>query len=1064
MPILLTRKGRYLILAGVTMQNETNSVSASSREEDFLLSLAAMFKGEFSLDWLEELARMKASRILSLLEQEVQSGLLTRIKPAVYVFKNSKQREEQFNHLSLEEKERYHRTMSTIFIRDLHDDDSKALEIAEYLLCISNDLNECQWLIRAGEIYAQLLRTDKAIACFTHVLTQLSNQRGESEDRIFIKAAIGYSNVYGGRVNMEQCLSFLHEASERAKYLHNQSYELLLEMHIAKYERLGSQLNRAMERFEQAFSQVERLDDPELTASITIFHTYFLFWQGRYREVVNVYEKSVPDVERYPIGGHFPVIAATMVGHCYAMVGQITQGLGLLDAIRNYCYQKEDLYLAAHADSAIAMVMLSINRAEDTLRYLKLSLKEAEESNNHWVGNLVILKLALVHHHMGSNKESLHYLRRFLRNNSGPQANLLLYPYLMELCWAIESGKLPAVPGLSLENEIDRMLNIRNIFMQGIAYRYKALLGKSRGSANQEITRLFTLSAKLLNESGNQIELAKTYLELTRHYLSTGNEKKGKATMQVASAILSSTNIGLIPDDLKTLIQDQNLEGTILIEIMNLTDEMGSKKDSSKLLQHIVSTVNRITGAERGALLLLDEERTPPKLKLRASKNLTIEQIYDPAFASSRKMIEEVIHSGKGCIFEIGSSEDTTPELQMKERVRSSICVPLLLSRKAIGVLYHENRLLGNVFKEYDLKLLAFFAALATLDLNGEKAYQEIDRLLREEKQENSFYRKERAEPRQYEGIIGTSPAIQQIMTQISRVAKTDTAVLILGETGVGKNLLAEAIHRQSLRADGPFITVQCSALTESLITSELFGHEKGAFTGATNRYVGRFEMAHKGTLFLDEIGDLSLEVQARLLRVLQSKEFERVGGGKDVLVSDFRLIAATNRNLEQEVQAGRFREDLYYRINVIPLLIPPLRERKEDIPLLVHHFLSLNNAKQGTNIVKIKQETMDALMRHNWSGNIRELENVIQRGLIVGTGSYFQLPSLKTAEPNIIENNKFKTLKEQERAHILQALQQSRWKINGPGGAAQILDINASTLAFRMKKLGIKKPTIYTG
>ena len=399
----------------------------------------------------------------------------------------------------------------------------------------------------------------------------------------------------------------------------------------------------------------------------------------------------------------------------------------------------------------------------------------------------------------------------------------------------------------------------------------------------------------------------------------------------------------------------------------------------------------------------------------------------------------------------------------MKEQVRSSICVPLLLSKKAIGVLYHENRLLGNVFKEYDLKLLAFFAALATLDLDGEKAYREIDHLLKEEKQANSFYRKERIESRQYEGIIGTSPAIQQILAQINQIAKTDTAVLILGETGVGKNLLAEAIHRQSLRADGPFITVQCSALTESLITSELFGHEKGAFTGATNRYVGRFEMAHKGTLFLDEIGDLSLEVQARLLRVLQSKEFERVGGGKDVLVSDFRLIAATNRNLEQEVQAGRFREDLYYRINVIPLLIPPLRERKEDIPLLVRHFLSLNNTKQGTNIVKIKQETMDTLTRHNWPGNIRELENVIQRGLIAGTGSYFQLPSLRATEPNTTESNKFKTLKEQERAHILQALQQSRWKINGPGGAAQILDINASTLAFRMKKLGIKKPAIYT-
>jgi formate hydrogenlyase transcriptional activator len=1044
-----------------TRQSKAESVNPVLGEDNFLLSLAAMFKGEFSLDWLEELVGMKASRILALLEQEVQSGLLIRIQPAVYVFKNTEQREEWFSRLSLDEKERYHRHMSAIFMRDLHDDDSKALEIAEHLLCISNDQNECQWIIRAGEIYAQSLRTDRAIACFTHVLTQLSNRRGESEDWLFIKAAIGYSNVYGGRINMEQCLSFLREASDRARTLHKQSYDLILEMHIAKYERLGSRLNEAMERFERAFSQVERLGDPELTASVTMFHTYFLFWQGRYKEVIDMYEKSVPDVERYPIG-HFPVIAAMMVGHCYAMVGQITQGLGLLDAIRNYCYQKEDLYLSAHADSSIAMVMLSINRFEDAFRYLKLSLKEAEESDNRWVGNLVTLKLALVYHHMGNNKESLHYLRRFLRSNSGPQANLLLYPYLMELCWAIESGGLPAVPGLSLEKEIDRMLYIRNIFMQGIAYRYKALLEKSRGSANQEVTRLFTLSAKLLNDSGNQIELAKTHLELTRHHLSTGNKKKGRATMQIASEILSSTNIGLIPDDLQPLIQDHNYEETILSEIMNLTDEIGSKQDSGRLLQHIVATVNRITGAERGALLLLDEKKNPPKLKLRASKNLTIEQIYDPAFASSIKIIEEVIRSGKGSIFEIGASEDAAPASQMKERVRSSICVPLLLNRKVIGVLYHENRLLGNVFKEHYLKLLAFFASLATLNLGGERAEQEIQRLLQREEEENSFHKKELVDPHYREGIIGSSPATKHILAQIDQVAKTNTTILILGDTGVGKNLIAGAIHRQSLRADGPFITVQCSALTESLITSELFGHEKGAFTGATNRYVGRFEMAHKGTLFLDEIGDLSLEVQARLLRVLQSKEFERVGGGKDVLTSDFRLIAATNRNLAQEVQAGRFREDLYYRINVFPLNIPPLRERKEDISALAHHFLSIHNAMQGKNIDKIKQEVMDALVRYNWPGNIRELENVIQRGIIASAGSHFRLPPFEDMQPATEQQNGFKTLKEHEREHILEALKQSRWKLHGPGGAAQLLAINASTLAFRMKKLGIKKPVIY--
>jgi len=308
------------------------------------------------------------------------------------------------------------------------------------------------------------------------------------------------------------------------------------------------------------------------------------------------------------------------------------------------------------------------------------------------------------------------------------------------------------------------------------------------------------------------------------------------------------------------------------------------------------------------------------------------------------------------------------------------------------------------------------------------------------------------------EGIIGTSPAILHIHAQIDQVAKIDTAVLILGETGVGKNMVAAAIHRRSARRDKPFITVQCSALTESLITSELFGHEKGAFTGAINRRIGRFELAHGGTLFLDEVGDLSLDVQARLLRVLQSKEFERVGGGKDILVSDFRLVAATNRNLDKEVKEGRFREDLYYRINVFPIYIVPLRERRGDIPLLVHHFFTLYTARYGKNFSKISHEAMEKLVRHNWPGNVRELENIIQRSVISSHEPQFQLAPLVVTNPNTGKEHLFNTLEENERQHILEALERSGWKIHGRGGAAEILQINPSTLSSRMKKLGIKK------
>jgi tetratricopeptide (TPR) repeat protein len=347
----------------------------------------------------------------------------------MYLFKNSGTRQEWLKKLEKKEQEKYHRSIADILIRELPDDDSKALEIAGHLLHVANDWKECQWLVRAGEIYARSFIADKAITCFSKVLTELTSQRGDNEDWLFIKAAIEHSNIFAARSDTEASLSFLKEARERARRLHKKSYELLLEMHIAKYERLGSEFGDALKRFEAALSQAEEIDDPELTSATALFSTYFLFWQGRFREVIEVYERSVPDVDKYPVG-HFPIIAAMMVGHCYTIVGQFTQGLGMLDAIRDYCLKKGDLYLSAHSGWVIAMAMLSINHLEDALRYLKLTLKEAEESRNYLVEVIVTLVLAHVHYLMGSEKESLQYLRRFLKNNKKIQTNVLIYPYL----------------------------------------------------------------------------------------------------------------------------------------------------------------------------------------------------------------------------------------------------------------------------------------------------------------------------------------------------------------------------------------------------------------------------------------------------------------------------------------------------------------------------------------------------------------------------------------------------------------------------------------------------------
>jgi transcriptional regulator with GAF, ATPase, and Fis domain len=442
---------------------------------------------------------------------------------------------------------------------------------------------------------------------------------------------------------------------------------------------------------------------------------------------------------------------------------------------------------------------------------------------------------------------------------------------------------------------------------------------------------------------------------------------------------------------------------------------------------------------------------------VRGSKNLTSDQISDKRFAASMKLIEQVASSGKGRILSNRVEERDAP-LTADDIIFSRICVPMILRDKTVGVLYHDNRLLSSAFKASDVELLSYFAALAAFALDNASAYEEIKRLNQKLSEETQYYKEEHLSTLHFEDIVGESSAITSVLSKVDQVSGTDATVMISGETGAGKELVARAIHRYSDRRDKPFIRVHCSALPESLIPSELFGHEKGAFTGATQRRLGRFELADGGTLFLDEIGDLSLDIQVRLLRVLQNKEFERVGGS-ETLSSDFRLVVATNSDLEKKVKEQKFRADLYYRLAVFPIYVPPLRERKEDIPLLSHYFLQIYSKKRGKNFSKIPNPEMEKLLLYDWPGNVRELENIIERGTILNSGPTFSVPELGTHHPEFSSYDGNITLKENERRHIIQTLKKTNWKVRGRGGAAGLLDLPPSTLAFRMKKLGIQRP-----
>jgi formate hydrogenlyase transcriptional activator len=393
-----------------------------------------------------------------------------------------------------------------------------------------------------------------------------------------------------------------------------------------------------------------------------------------------------------------------------------------------------------------------------------------------------------------------------------------------------------------------------------------------------------------------------------------------------------------------------------------------------------------------------------------------------------------------------------------KEGLRSVLNLPLVARGKAFGT-FNISSKTPACYSAQDIEFLSLVADQIAIAIENARAYEKIKQLKYQLDRENIYLRDEIKTEYNFEEIVGKSEALKKILKRIERVVGTDSTVLITGETGTGKELIARAIHNLSKRKDRALIKVNCAALPGGLIESELFGHEKGAFTGAIAKKIGRFELADGGTLFLDEIGDLSQEVQVKLLRVLQEREFERVGGTQTFKVN-VRMIAATNRDLGNAVADKTFRADLYYRLNVFPIHLPSLRERKEDIPLLAQYFVHKYMVRMGKRFERVGQETLNRLMAYGWPGNIRELENIIERAVILSRGPVLEvedelLPSVNLPHQ---KEKQLPTLEEVERDHIIRTLELTRWVVEGPEGAAKILNLHPSTLRSRMHKLKIKR------
>jgi predicted ATPase/transcriptional regulator of aromatic amino acid metabolism/tRNA A-37 threonylcarbamoyl transferase component Bud32 len=498
--------------------------------------------------------------------------------------------------------------------------------------------------------------------------------------------------------------------------------------------------------------------------------------------------------------------------------------------------------------------------------------------------------------------------------------------------------------------------------------------------------------------------------------------------------------------------------------VIKVAQALAGAIDLEQLLGRLMRVAIEHAGAERGHFVL-EHDGAPALHVTGTAEQVSVDLESGTPLVEARNLSTTLVNlvrrTGETIVLEDAAIEGpfTDDPYVLREKPRSIICTAVVNHGRLIGALYLENNLAPGVFTAGRAQVLQIIAAQAAIAIENASLFTEIQRLKDRLQAENVYLAEEIKTHQGFEEIVGQTPVLKRVLSGIGQVAGTDSTVLITGETGTGKELVARAIHNHSRRRERPLVSVNCGAISSGLVESELFGHERGAFTGALSRKIGRFELADGGTLFLDEIGDLTLDLQVKLLRVLQEGELERVGGTKTIKV-DVRVLAATHDNLEQAVEEGRFRADLYYRLNVFPIQVPPLRDRKEDIAVLVRHFVLKYAARLGKQIQHIPKQTLDALSAYDWPGNIRELANICERSVIVSRGSTLELgdwiaPRGATG-PAITGVN---TLRETERHQILAALEETRWRVSGPSGAAIRLGLKPTTLEARMKKLGIVRP-----
>ena len=887
----------------------------------------------------------------------------------------------------------------------------------------------------------------------------MKRMESEKSKSLFLSVVLKFSNLSfllsKGLTSLEQ---YLHKSHDIASNVGDQRSHALINLHLGRLFYFSGRRTDAMAALSIGLTEVEEIGDEDIFEQAAGFLGIFYLMQGLFKEALPHLEKAARSYMLQKQIHTMNPIAPVLFSYCLAYLGEFHRAIGSLDCNWRIAKENSDHFLAATLRIILSTILYIIKKDEEAEFHLKEGLKEAQDTKNALAIYLAAAPLAFKTMPSNDGISKAHEIlrRAFKKAAASGIIRQFASPWILELFYEFEEHGFDPLPQLSFQEIKERAIDENNIHLQGVTLRLEAQkkLYKNK-PANATLIDL-KKSQRLLEQSGDIVQLSKSLIETARIELSRGNRKIGIDCLNRAWATLGGYADIFFPEDLRHLL-DPGRHGKYSPEaphesvekFIELSESIFPPHEQDEILTRTVIAVNRFFGAERGGLFWFPGGKMTKAPELRAFCNMTVYDInaadFKPNLALIKKAFEE-----KRPIIKRQIASQTKPS---GKSVKAILCLPVEVRGKPRAILYHDNSYLEDCFD---------FLNAATIARMMRHISQRIDRIhdyfqIRKERNTLIDERTLRNHMLEEQRLVYQSQVMIDMIKQIDIAAGSDSTILFLGETGVGKELTARRVHAMSPRQEKPFIVVDPTAIPETLIESELFGHEKGAFTGAAQQKKGRLELADKGTLFIDEIGELPNSIQVKLLRAIQERQFYRVGGTR-MYRSDFRLIAATNRNLAAEVASGNFREDLYYRINVVPFRIPALRERTDDIPVLAKFLLKGFSQKYNRPDLKINAETERLMTQYNWPGNVREMKNIIERATLLSSGDKLEI-DLSSTEKIDTEHSfaDMPTLHELEKRYIQFVLNKTNGKMGGRDSASEIMGINRATLYSRMKKLGMR-------